>query len=160
MISKYLIFISTLLLQSISLFCQEINNKDMVYFDADSIPVLGISDPKDAASVRYFIQTKVSFNVQFKGGYDSLSAFCDSMYHTRKDYDYEELNARAIYTILFDKDLKIEEIRIIRRIGFDNKKYNYDNLIKKILLSTKGKWIKTKEDNSEWSIYMNFFNVR
>ena len=37
----------------------------------------------------------------------------------------------VLYTILFDRKLKIREIKIVKRAGYNNSKYNYDKLIKK-----------------------------
>jgi hypothetical protein len=149
-------------MQSLSLCCQNNRNKEIIYYDVDSIPVFGIYD-LDNANINYYIQTKVSPNIQFKGGYKSLSSFCDSLYFSREDYNYDELNARALYSILFDKSLKIKEVRIIKRLAYDNQKYNYDDLIKKILFSTEDRWIKKEQDNQNncnWYFYLGYFNLR
>jgi len=157
---KYSILVSILLMQSLSLFCQNNSNKEIIYYDLDSIPVFGIYDLDNANIINYYIQTKVSPNIQFEGGYDSLSSFCDSLYFNREDYNYDELNARALYSILFDKNLKIKEVRIIKRFAYDNQKYNYDDLIRQILFSTEDKWVKKGQDNYNWYFYLGFFNLR
>ena len=164
MISKYLLLIVTLLLSSISIYCQ--NNieatKGKVYYDVDSLPIFRLDSIDNELIVNYYIlvKEKVSRDIQFIGGYESLSIFCDSLYFNRKDYNHEELNARALYTILFDQNFNIKEVRIIKRFAYNNLKYNYDDLVKKILFSTEGKWIKTNEDNSKWYFYLGFFNLR
>jgi hypothetical protein len=60
-----------------------------------------------------------------------------------------------------DHDLKLKEIKIIKRAGYDNIEYNYDDLIKRILFSTEGRWIKcNNKDSSNWYFYYGSFNVR
>ena len=80
------------------------------------------------------------------------------IYH-RKDYHYDELNARALFTILFDQDLRIKEIKILKRLAYNNLTYNYDGLIKRILLSTEGRWIKN-DNKSKWYFYFGYFDLR
>ena len=73
-------------------------------------------------------------------------------YYTKKEfqnYNGDEVNGSCLYTILFDDKLKIREIRIIKRDGYDNSKFDYDGLIKKILLSTEGKWQRDEKLPSE-----------
>ena len=61
----------------------------------------------------------------------------------------------------FDRKLKIKEIKIVERRGYNNSKYNYDKLIKRILLSTEGKWQKTNNAHSEkWYFRMGRFFIR
>ena len=57
--------------------------------------------------------------------------------------------------------LRQREIRIIKRDGYDNSKFDYDGLIKKILLSTEGKWQRDEKLPSEnWYFTMGRFMVR
>jgi hypothetical protein len=142
-----------------------------ITYDMDSLPVFNIihiDTLKKEISVNYFFISKegkilgdTAGAVQYTGGYEALSSYCDSLYFNREDYDYNELRARAYYTILFDKNLKIKEIRIIKRSGYSNQRYNYDNLIKRILFSTEGKWIiYNNEKKYRWYFYYGSFNVK
>ena len=83
----------------------------------------------------------------------------DSLYW--ENYNGDEQNASCLYTILFDRKLKIREIKIVKRAGYNNSKYNYDKLIKKILLSTEGSWQKTNNALSEeWYFIFGRFLIR
>ncbi len=93
--------------------------------------------------------------MRFVGGYDAFANYFDSLYFARAEYfNWDELNARAYYTILFDKNLKIKEVKIIKRLAYDNLKYNYDSLIKSILFITEGKWERdvSNKHKEKWSM--------
>lgn len=99
---------------------------------------------------------EVSTEISYIGGNESLRKYQDSLYW--ENYNGDEQNASCLYTILFDRKLKIREIKIVKRAGYNNSKYNYDKLIKKILLSTEGSWQKTNNALSEeW--YFRFSTV-
>ena len=98
---------------------------------------------------------KVSLDVQFIGGYQVLTNYFDSLYFNREDYNWDELNALFYYTILCDKDLKIKEVKIIQREAYDNSKYDYDGLIKRILFSTEGKWMKSTKNNHKDKYFLS-----
>lgn len=107
--------------------------KTELLYDVDSLPVLRFDSIRHGLTTYFYTHTKqkVCSNIAFEGGAKALTAYCDSLYFNRKDYNYDELNARAIITILFDRSLKIIDVRIIKRIAYNNSKYNYDALIKK-----------------------------
>ena len=73
---------------------------------------------------------EVSTEISYIGGNESLRKYQDSLYW--ENYNGDEQNASCLYTILFDRKLKIREIKIVKRAGYNNSKYNYDKLIKKI----------------------------
>lgn len=102
---------------------------------------------------------KVSTDISYTDGNESLRKYQDSLYWA--NYNGDEVNGSCLYTILFDDKLKIWEIRIIKRGGYDNSKFDYDGLIKKILLSTEGKWQRDEKQPSEnWYFTMGRFMVR
>lgn len=161
MITKFKFLLLLNLLQSI-LICSQINKQNIRY-DVHNFPVLRFDSIKDSLVVNYYIITeeRVSSDIQFKGGYEALAAYCDSLYYNREDYNHEELNALAMVTILFDKHLRIKDIRIIKRIAYDNLNYNYDELIKRILYSTNGMWIKKNNiKKNKWYFYLGHFRLR
>lgn len=86
---------------------------------------------------------KVSTGVVYKGGFDKFQQYQDSLYW--RFYNGMEMNVTCWYTLLFDKQLNIKEVKIVRRNGYNNSRYNFDQLIKRILLSTEGNW---RIDNS------------
>ena len=145
----------------IQLFSQK--NYKNVQFDVHGLPAYKIDSLKEDRSVIYYTKNGRKLNastaLHYKGGYKILSAYCDSAYFNREDNDQNELNASALYCILFDKKLKIREIRIIKRRGYSNIRYSYDNLIKKILLGTEGNWEKINND-SMFYFFLGYFNVR
>jgi len=163
MIFKYSILVVIALLQSFSLYSQKktYKLKSEIFCDVDSFPVFRFDTLDNKEVIKYYLikEELVSVNIQFAGGYDALTNFCDSLYYNRKDYNYDELNARALFTILFDQDLRIKEIKILKRMAYNNLKYNYDGLIKKILLSTEGQWIKN-DNKSKWYFYFGYFDLR
>ena len=162
MIFKYLLSTTILLFACIYVCLYSQNTNSKVQFDVDSLPVFLI----DTINEKYVYFTKnggeinVSMNFQYIGGYQSLSKYCDSIYFNRPDYDHLEYNASALYTILFDNNLKIKEIRILKRIGYDNVKYGFDDLITQILLSTDGKWRKKNNCNNQQYLYVGLFKLR
>lgn len=162
MISKYLFCFFTLYLTiNFTLKCQ-INNNN-IRFDVDHFPVFRFDTLETSLNISYYIITekKAICNVQFNGGFEALNAFCDSLYFNRSNSNQDELNAMAEYIILFDKKLRIKDIRILKRLAYDNSKYNYDKLIINILLATKGKWV--KKDNkisTDLYFYLGRFRVR
>ncbi|MCP9610823.1 hypothetical protein [Coprobacter tertius] len=139
--------------------------KSKYYYDVDSILTLRCDSIGNDLNVYFYTKSKQKYNVcmdfNYNGGYKALSAYCDSVYFNREDYNYDELNATALYSILFDKNLKIKDIRILKRNAYNNSKYNYDLLIKKILYSTESRWSKyDKDNNCKWYFYLGVFDVR
>ena len=101
----------------------------------------------------------VFYYISYVGGNESLREYQDSLYWA--NYNGDEVNGSCLYTILFNDKLKIREIRIIKRGGYDNSKFDYDGLIKKILLSTEGKWQRDEKLPSEnWYFTIGRFMVR
>ncbi len=133
-----------------------------IYYNVeDSMPVLRIDpDPQsDEPNLYYYFgkkAKKVAWDIRFVGGYQALTSYFDSLYFHREDYNWDELNALFYYTILFDKKLKIKEVKIIKRLAYDNSKYDYDSLIKRILFSTEGQWEKGAKINHHEKWYLHF----
>lgn len=152
-----------LLLQSSLLYSQNIGEikKDTTIFDVSKFPVFKLDSMKNGAKVTYFTFDKVdaSTKVQFVGGYESLSQFCDSLYFEKIDVNLIGLNAKALYTILLDKELKIKDVRIIKRIGYDNKNFNFDDIVIDVLKDTEFNWMKLNND-SDYFFYTGLFNLR
>lgn len=144
------------------MYCQLQQRKSNIYYDVDSLPALKIDSCNDEEIVNYYTTTtkRVSKDIQFKGGYKSLSAFCDSLYYSNESYSHDELNARALYVILFNQHLRIKEVRILKRLAYDNSKRDYDDLIKKILFATEDHWIKANDSENDWYFYLGYFNLR
>ena len=89
---------------------------------------------------------EVSTEISYIGGNESLRKYQDSLYW--ENYNGDEQNASCLYTI-------------VKRAGYNNSKYNYDKLIKKILLSTEGSWQKTNNALSEeWYFIFGRFLIR
>ncbi len=107
-----------------------------------------------------FITTKgdkipVDIEVRYKGGYDSLRAFCDSVYCRIMGNDFQELNEKIQYFILFDDNLHIREIRICKVPLYINRKYI--DIIKRVLLKTEGNWILRKAKSIKGHVYGGIF---
>jgi len=93
-----------------------------------------------------------SKGVGFNGGKDSLSVYLLTKYVNHPNYNDEEYNMLENFFILFDKNLDIVEIRIMKRPR--NEKFYYNNIFIEALKSTKGMWHKTVE-NKEWYYYLH-----
>ena len=115
-------------------------------YDADSLPLLKCQTNKlTHLDSCIFIKTNgenipVDFKIKYSGGIDSLVAFCDRKYFQILGENFQELNEKIQYYILFDNKVKINEIRIYRRSNYIGNKY--DNIIKDVLLKTEGNWVK------------------
>lgn len=97
----------------------------------------------------------VDLEVRYKGGYDSLRVFCDSVYCRIMGNDFQELNEKIQYFILFDNNLNIKEIRICKVPSYINGKYI--DVIKKVLLKTKGNWILREAKSVKGHVYGGIF---
>ncbi|MCP9610824.1 hypothetical protein [Coprobacter tertius] len=135
----------------------------IMYDVVEGFPVIKSEEIQDTVYFKYFIPPSwqdVCINL-FKGGYEAFTAYCDSIYYNRDDYNYDELNASAIFVILFDENLEIKDVRILKRIAYNNNKYDYDALVKRILWSTEGKWVKKDEnDHCKWYFHLGYFKLR
>ncbi|WP_455586781.1 hypothetical protein [Bacteroides sp.] len=145
------------------------SSKSDTIYDVNGLPVLGdinVDTINNRVETHYFcmvkdtIVEKIAGGVKYIGGYDKLSSYCDSLYYSWKE-GYDELNASAYFTILFDRKKRIKEVRILKRLAYNNLKYDYDNLIKRILYSTENKWVKGDYDKEyDCYFYSGRFSLR
>lgn len=116
----------------------------------------------DSNYVMYYLKDKkvrASLNVDYIGGHKQLVHYQDSLYW--KEYNGTEMNQRALYSILFNDSLRIKDVKIVIRSGYDNTRFNFDSLIKRIVLSTEGKWVKNHNDlSSDYYFTFRFFYIR
>lgn len=126
------------------------------YFETGTLkPVYDlVTDSSKVGKERYLlyyldgIPQRVSSGVSYKeGGFKRLSQYTDSLCWKHYNSD-SHVNVDVWYTILFDKQLKIKEVKIFRR-GFLDSRYDYEKLVKGILLSTEGNW-EVLPDNFRW----------
>jgi len=139
-----------------SVHCQ--NTLVKTIFDVDSIPALNTyprsGQPDSIVYIKYDgKRIRVNFDIKFVGGWESLNAFCDSLYYNRKDYNNQEIDAYYIYSVLFDEKLHIQEIRIYKGVQNLKGTYNYNGLVKKILNQTAGKWKLNDTKTKNWFLY-------
>ena len=90
--------------------------------------------------------------IEFNEGKDSLAAYLNDVYYNHPSYNYEEYNMWSLFFILFDKNLNIVEVRIMKRPR--NEEFYYDSIFIEALKSTAGMWHKTVE-GKEWYIYLH-----
>jgi hypothetical protein len=104
----------------------------------------------------------ISSAIQYKLGKSKLQVYCDSIYYISRDklqtHTSEIKYASVDYMIIFDSYLRIKDIRILKRENYDNSSFNYDALFKQILLSTQGKWKRTRPDEGVWYYYKGTFS--
>ena len=113
-------------------------------------------------AVRYYlcgVPQVVSTDISYIGGWKKFQHYQDSLYWAY--YDGPEMNMTCWYTLLFDKNLKIKEVKIVRRNAYDNRRYDFDGLVKKILLSTDGCWQTTDDTvRTDYYFWFGMFRLR
>lgn len=142
------------------------SNTNYIMLDVDSLPVLSYKGNQLLHSdTIIFIkadksEVSVDMNIQFKKGLETYHALCDSNYFRILGDDFQELNATAYYIILFDDNYQISEVRIYKRLGYSNLKY--DNIVKEVILQTNGNWgqRESKSDKRKWHVFIGRFKLR
>ena len=155
-----LILLLTSVLMPYILCCQEkkLVESQVFYDKTNQLPVFRISKQGEKIEVDY----SISINVGFIGGVERLHKYCDSLYYANfSEENYNEVNVRVPYSILLDNELRVREVHILQRLPLYkyDEKYDYDSLIKKILLSTDGQWFKKDKENN-WYLYVGLFHLK
>ena len=163
-----LILLLTSVLMPYILCCQEkkLVESQVFYDKTNQLPVFRISKQGEKIEVDYYTAldtiNSISINVGFIGGVERLHKYCDSLYYANfSEENYNEVNVRVPYSILLDNELRVREVHILQRLllyKYDEK-YDYDSLIKKILLSTDGQWFKKDKENN-WYLYVGLFHLK
>lgn len=123
--------------------------------DVDGHPVDRLLD--DGKTVEYItlegqkVIAYIAHGVEFNAGKDSLDNYVKRFYYNQEGYDNVELNQRIVFSILFDKNLNIIEVRQLPP-HFLRKEECYKKLFIDILNNTAGMWHKTIE-HKEWYVY-------
>lgn len=159
-----LILLLTSVLMPYILCCQEkkLVESQVFYDKTNQLPVFRISKQGEKIEVDYYTAldtiNSISINVGFIGGVERLHKYCDSLYYANfSEENYNEVNVRVPYSILLDNELRVREVHILQRLPLY--KYDYDSLIKKILLSTDGQWFKKDKENN-WYLYVGLFHLK
>ena len=140
-----LILLLTSVLMPYILCCQEkkLVESQVFYDKTNQLPVFRISKQGEKIEVDYYTAldtiNSISINVGFIGGVERLHKYCDSLYYANFS----------------------EEVHILQRLPLYkyDEKYDYDSLIKKILLSTDGQWFKKDKENN-WYLYVGLFHLK
>jgi hypothetical protein len=153
---KYFSLVVFLLLLN-SAFCQNIKVETIK--DSDGIPFINFHSRTGVAdSIVYIMpdgkKINVNLNVEYIGGWKSLDTFCDSLYYNRKNYNDQELNEIIKFSIVLDDNLHIQDIRILNHLLGYSGKYNYNELFKRILIHTEGKWKLKTLPSKTWHLYI------
>jgi hypothetical protein len=112
----------------------------------------------------YFFEGKripINDGISYESGEEELSAHLNGMYLTLTKSvvkEQEKWDAKVFFQLFFDEKLTIKDIRILKRENYDNSSFNYDALFKQILLSTQGKWKRTRPDKGVWYYYRGCFS--
>lgn len=143
----------TFVLISSMLYAQISDNRTFYDVTNDS-PVFDLFyDGSEIKAYYYGIKDTVDTNVNFNGGAEHLIQYFDSLYFASfEERNYVELNRTVLCSLLFDENLKIQEIRFLN--AYSSKDLvAYHKLIKDILLSSEGKWHK-KYESDRWSLFL------
>lgn len=119
-------------------------------------------DGNDMDVYYYDIKDTANLGVEFKGGSGCFQQYFDSCYYSYIDIEnmaYKEFNTYIACTILFDANLFIRDVRILDVYHYSYLLKPYYERIKKILLSTEGKWNKVN-NRREWSIFLFPIRIR
>lgn len=145
-----------------SLKCQK--NYSNIIYDIKGLPLLNCK-PNKLSHIDSCIYIKtngekipVDFNIRYQGGGDSLAALCERQYFLIVGQEFQELNEKVQYVILFDKDQRINEIRLSKKSTYLDSKY--DTIIKTVLLKTDGYWQKENCEINNWSFYIGWFYLQ
>ncbi|MEA4974255.1 MAG: hypothetical protein VB046_00800 [Paludibacter sp.] len=159
---KQLIMTVSLFTCAGSLQSQDTKFCERITFDVDSIPVL-ISKSRSTSgqtldSLYYVLPQgetiSVSKNINYWGGNGQLEAFLDHMYYQRFDYNYQEMNDIVKYCIIFDNNLKIIDIRFLKRFhGVNDILKNY-LMVYKFLSDTESHWVVEDKAAYTWYVYI------
>ena len=135
-----------------------------IYFDVTTLkPVFEFITDSINKEIHYYYYYKgkkreVTSNISYNNGNESFEEYKKRVYWEK--FSGDEMNASCLYVILFDKKMKIKDIRIFSRSGYNNLKFNFDKLVKEVLKSSEGKWeiIKGKS-KSDWYFTMGRFKI-
>lgn len=169
MIIKYLLLTVVFALMCQYSYSQPKTNDSILYSVEDNKPVyLFRSEPdkENIGNIYYFIKNKkvkVNYNIEYKGGQEKKTEDYDSVYYSLVPDSitgYEQ-NGLALCSILFDHNLKIKEIKILRRYGYDNSKFNYDKVVKFIIRKMSRNWRKKEVlNNSPYYFFIDRVMIR
>lgn len=159
MVNRF-ILILLLFVQVLALNAQSYEgNRDKVLKDLmDKSKVLKLLERNDSDGTAYYYSIKdtANSNVRFKEGPKRLLQYIDSCYYSYIDFDrqaYREFHLHVAGSILFDNNLRIKDVRIVYASNHPEPLKPYDARLKKILLSTEGKWYKVNK-KGKWSFIL------
>lgn len=128
----------------------DIENKPYIFYNAE-----------DTSKCIYITLNGQKLNVYVGGvefiGNNNINLYLDSAYYNNPLYNGNEYNIIEHFSVLFDKDLNIVEIRISHRQFANNRRFYYDNVLMEAIKKTKSQWRKTV-DGKKW--YVCFFSYR
>jgi hypothetical protein len=161
MLRKFLINILLLFFFQ-STFPQKIYEKKDIGYDIDSIPVyVNFSTNKLATDSLNYIKVngdlvKIECDIHYWGGDDQLNVFFDRIYYNRSNYNNQEMNDLTEYCIIFDENLHIQDIRIVKRFHDSNDKIRNYIMVYNILLKTEGHWALNDKSTHSWHMYRGY----
>lgn len=159
---KQLIMIVSLITCIGSLHSQNTYFCERITYDVDSIPVLisrSRSISEQTLDSLYYVLPQgktisVSKDINYWGGDSKLGAFIDHMYYQRFDYNHQEMNNIIRFCIIFDNNLKIRDIRFLKRFhGLNDILKNY-LMVYKILSDTENQWVVEDKATHKWYVYI------
>lgn len=126
------------------------------------LPGIKLDTLKNHEIIRYTymgVEIIASLDIESTMDNNQLDSFLDSVYYLNKKNPID-INGLAYYCILFNEELNISEVRILKRYGFEKKDNETDSIIIKSIRSTEGFWKNKSENHCKWYIYISSFNVR
>jgi hypothetical protein len=161
-VSRKILFIILPLFSFQITFSQKIYEKKDIVYDIDSIPVyVNFSTNKLATDSLYYIKVngdlvKIECDIHYWGGDDQLNFFFDSIYYNRSNYNNQEMSDITKYCIIFDENLHIQDIRIVKRFHDSNDMIRNYIMVYNILLKTQGHWALNDKSTQSWHMYRGY----
>lgn len=160
MTSKKHIFIITI---SFIISCYLLNSKEPplseIFYDAGGFPISEMVYNSDSTyhMIRYFTLsgdtiTNIEHCIGYQGDYESFTHRFDSLYYAQEDRPLAHVNQFVVVSLLFDENMKIREIRFLKKGEYEISWYNYNLLVENILLEMEDGWINSNCSSSYYQI--------
>ncbi|MDL2283441.1 hypothetical protein LJB94_02895 [Odoribacter sp. OttesenSCG-928-G04] len=137
---------------------ERVPSTPLIYYDVDSLPVYKLCSGRNSVTYMRTDSSEVEADhcVRYAGGDMALLATMDSLAISAGIKMSEKWFRFINYSILFDDELNISEVRILDR--FDIEDARYDDFVVNSLKSLQGKWIKHQYSSRQWHLFRGEFS--
>lgn len=157
-VNSYIALLFLLIIKSA--YSQNSCNTKFLVRDIDNKPIyVNLAPDEEATDSLYYLRfngerIKLNCDIHYWGGDNELKEFIDRVYYNRYDYNYQELDDKVNFCIIFDEYLHIQDIRITKRFHDVNDVVANYIMIYSILSKTENNWEVKDRAVKSWHIYM------